>query len=76
MATTSIAEAREAHATLTTKLNQLEALLLMTLDEGRRAFGMMSPASQVDYMGCCTDLVQECRELTKAVAPAMIEGGV
>lgn len=73
MATTSIAEAREAHGELITKLNQLEAFLLMTFGDGRKAFTMMAPASQDDYLAACTDNVQACRDLAKAIGAALHE---
>ena len=73
-ATTSIAEAREAHGELITKLNQLEAFLLMTFGRGRGAFATMAPASQDDYMAACTDIVQSCQKLTVTIAPAVHEG--
>lgn len=70
MATTSIADARAlAHFELTAKLNQLEALLLMTLDGGREAFAGLPAGTQSDYLTACTDLVQACRDLAKPIAP-------
>lgn len=73
MATTSIAEAREAHSELTTKLNQLEAFLLMTFGRDRGAFAALAPASQDDYMAACTYIVQSCQKLTVTIAVAVRE---
>ncbi|NKE64522.1 hypothetical protein RAMLITH_01705 [Ramlibacter sp. RBP-2] len=73
MATTSIAQACEAHRELITKLNQLEAFLLMTFGPGREAFTQMAPASQDDYLAACTDTVQASRELAQAIGGALQE---
>ena len=67
---------REECDTLTKKLAQLQAMLLMTYGEARESFSYMNDALQDNFLWACSDMADECLTLSRTVSDTVYRHGV
>lgn len=75
MATENInqTDARDTHTSLTAKLAQLQALLMMTFGEARESIDNMNEKLRDNYFWACSDMANDCLKLADDLSPAIYE---
>lgn len=75
MATENITlpDAMDAHSSLTAKLAQLQALLMMTYGEARESIDNMNETLRDNYFWACSDMANDCLKLANDLEPILFK---